>query len=315
MKNDLLLWLDVETTGLDPKVDPIIEIGMKVTDFSLNEIISRSSPVLPADWQGGSDVRLDDFSRNMHGRNHLLELLDMINGSDAYSARNVSSRLRHTVVDRALEEGARVHLAGSSVAFDRAMVNEQMPGLLRGLSHRTIDVTPLLVMSKHLDRFPPQTPTRVTDHRVDNCLKDSMNLYRHYMRLFDGGPERWGWDMVMTEPQRDALRCILDDLTEKWGGEVAENIADTAGLDLRAADRQNDGWNMSITMKIGHHLASGTLDTNGNRQVTEYELIPQDAADNSVTIQSNDHTEERSPAATDSETTTEQDADYEINIS
>lgn len=38
-KPDMLLWMDVETTGLDPGTDVLLEIGMRCTSMDASETI------------------------------------------------------------------------------------------------------------------------------------------------------------------------------------------------------------------------------------------------------------------------------------
>ena len=63
---DTLLWIDVETTGLDPDSDALLEIGMLYTDGGLHPIDAPLDLVLR--WDGTPD----DFIKGMHGPNGLL---------------------------------------------------------------------------------------------------------------------------------------------------------------------------------------------------------------------------------------------------
>ena len=64
---DTLLWIDVETTGLDPDSDALLEIGMLYTDGGLHPIDAPLDLVLR--WDGTPD----DFIKGMHGPNGLLD--------------------------------------------------------------------------------------------------------------------------------------------------------------------------------------------------------------------------------------------------
>ena len=44
----MLTWLDLETTGLDERVDEILEIGIVITNDELAELASQSWPVRPS---------------------------------------------------------------------------------------------------------------------------------------------------------------------------------------------------------------------------------------------------------------------------
>ncbi|MBT1162857.1 exonuclease domain-containing protein [Bifidobacterium sp. SO1] len=183
---DLLLWTDIETTGLDETVDPILELGMRVTDFQLQSvegIPDYASIVLPTDWKGMDDPRLADYTRQLHGRNRLLWELDQVLGKESqYGTRTISHLFRTLIVNPALEEGNLVYMAGSTVAFDRRFLDRQMPGLLDGVHHRMIDVSCVAELARHLGGV--EFPLKTTDHRVEHCLDDSKNMYRRYMPLF-----------------------------------------------------------------------------------------------------------------------------------
>lgn len=62
----MLLWVDVETTGLDPSHGAILEIGMRWTDTRLDRLDGGFST--PVAYAGP----VDGFIERMHGPNGLL---------------------------------------------------------------------------------------------------------------------------------------------------------------------------------------------------------------------------------------------------
>lgn len=167
----LLLWADTETTGLDPDRGALLEVGLRYTDTDLNPLDDGFSTVV------GYHGDVDAFIGDMHGSNGLLA---------ACAARNapslgVAARAARLYVESRLDEGARVLLAGSSVAFDRRWLDRWMPGVLDGLHHRVFDVS---AIDESYAAWRPdlhgRRPERTTNHRVDRCLDDSIRLARRY---------------------------------------------------------------------------------------------------------------------------------------
>lgn len=79
----------------------------------------------------------------------------------------------------------QVLLAGSTVTFDRQVIDRHFPVLKKYLSHKSIDVTTLLETAK---RFRPdllaQKPKPNATHRAIDDIIDSINLYRFFRGRF-----------------------------------------------------------------------------------------------------------------------------------
>lgn len=71
-------------------------------------------------------------------------------------------------------------LAGSTVYFDRRIIEKHFPLLLKYLCHKNIDVTTMLETTK---RFRPELmenkPKPMSKHRAMSDIKDSLTLYRY----------------------------------------------------------------------------------------------------------------------------------------
>lgn len=134
------LWLDLETTGLDPAKGRILEFALLLVDDGpsgdMREIDSFSG-VVHFDLED-ADVPVDSYVRNMHTANGLWE---------ECKAAEATIEL----VDEALEElclnlGVPQYkgvLAGASVTFDRDWCRKHLPKFARFLSHRVFDVSTL----------------------------------------------------------------------------------------------------------------------------------------------------------------------------
>ena len=165
MDNDILLWIDVETTGLDPQDSALLEIGMAYTDTSLNPLDPPLDLILA--WDGEPSP----FIEHMHGPNGLLAACRTgLDPETAYTrAAEYAHRHEHALV------------AGSTVRFDRNMLDAHDPRILAGLGHRSLDVSALDEAYRLWNPAIHDTrPERATNHRSPNCLKDSINLARHY---------------------------------------------------------------------------------------------------------------------------------------
>jgi oligoribonuclease len=177
--SEVLVWTDVETTGLTPGRDVVLEVGMIATDWELNPV-AGVKPLHVVVCQNAVDVwaHVGEVAAGMHVRNGLLRECYRSDVDEVKASRMVAAWLE------ALRVGPVV-LAGSSVHFDRgflsAMTGNVTPDPLGGISHRLMDVSVLDMIAKHL--YPDvyaHRPERTTNHRVMACLHDSMELYRYY---------------------------------------------------------------------------------------------------------------------------------------
>jgi len=136
MARKFLLWVDLETTGVDEVKDPILEIGAVITRtaYPFDEVGSFETPVDPGGdrWQ----ARLGDYVREMHTKNGLLADIEAGKGCDIQIAEaEVINRLQQ------LGKPHQFMLAGSGVGhFDRRFIATQMPKLDRWLAYPNADI-------------------------------------------------------------------------------------------------------------------------------------------------------------------------------
>lgn len=150
MTDDLWLWLDLETTGLDPAKDAIIEIGCLLTDPHLNAVTSHDGqPLAPFEavvWPGVpayEKLLADPVVEAMHRSNGLIDdLTELAANPSPENIASVEARIL-TWLGQAPgpRSDAKFVLAGSGVGrFDRRFIDRDMPNLASWLRYWSIDV-------------------------------------------------------------------------------------------------------------------------------------------------------------------------------
>jgi oligoribonuclease len=155
------LWIDLETTGLDPHKGSVLEVAVVGADDD-----DPAMPVL-AQW----DMRVsasaheysqaDDFVRNMH---HVNGLWDACASLNAMSRAAVEGTLCDFVRGDRVDMPKGVVLAGGSVHFDLAWVRVHFPTFARCLSHRVLDVSTLKACERTWGQ--PFEDIKTTEHRA-----------------------------------------------------------------------------------------------------------------------------------------------------
>lgn len=136
MTDDLLLWLDLETTGSSVDLDSIIEVGAVLTTTDLDEIAEFSMVIDPSDEALGRMLR-NPAVKAMHEANGLLaEVLEGTRRRPHHAAKALLAWLENN----GAREGRTV-LAGSGVAhFDRRFIDRYMPQVSHFLRYWVIDI-------------------------------------------------------------------------------------------------------------------------------------------------------------------------------
>jgi len=197
----MILAIDIETTGLDPTRDRILELAYVLLDDELQEL-QRDSWVIYCPMWGSL---ADDYVRNMHAQSGLSHLVR----TASYSTVDVEAALLRIVADH------KPVLLGSSVHFDRGFLRHWMPLLESKLSHRHTDASTLLLTFPHV-LWPEHKGTK---HRALDDVLHSIEIVRHARKalyLYDGSHARNLLCQAMAQ---------LDGFTEDAASEVEDRIA------------------------------------------------------------------------------------------
>lgn len=132
----LLIWLDLETTGLEPEVDTILSIGCIATTVALVELDRREWVLrLPAGLTFS-----DPKAKEMHVASGLLERCGLEGESPVIVHQELLEWLRH---DQQLVR----YLAGSSVHFDQMFLRKHMPQVAGLFHYRQLNVSTLKLLA------------------------------------------------------------------------------------------------------------------------------------------------------------------------
>jgi oligoribonuclease len=182
----MLAWLDIETTGLNPREDRILEVGLIITSDDLQEIW-RTSKVCR--YLGDLD-KIDPVVRTMHEASGLWAECATTEDTTFSVESALVAELRESRVTDAFGKGV-VPLCGNSIGFDRSFLREQMPRLLDCFHYRSIDVSSLTELAKRwhpsVYESRPGADTK-PPHRALPDLENSIALLRYYrVMLFREG--------------------------------------------------------------------------------------------------------------------------------
>ncbi len=184
-KNDRLVWIDLEMTGLDVKRHVIVEIAALITDANLNILDEGVDLVVHATEEELSEM--DDFVANMHNENGLTA---QIRESTVTMAEAEEAVL--ALVEKHCDPEHPAPLAGNSIATDRAFLREQMPKLDAALHYRMVDVSSIKELTRRW--FPKvyfNQPDKGLAHRALADIVESireLNYYRRAVFVEQPGP-------------------------------------------------------------------------------------------------------------------------------
>lgn len=170
-----LVWIDCEMTGLDPKIDEIVEIAVVITDQDLAVVDPGIDLVVKASDQALE--HMDDFVTNMHTSSGLID--EIASGMPLAEAEK-------TVLDyikRFIPEKRSGVLAGNSVGQDRLFLLEYMPKLVDHLHYRIIDVSTIKELARRwYPRVYACAPKKNGGHRALADIKESIEELEYYRR-------------------------------------------------------------------------------------------------------------------------------------
>ena len=157
----ILLWLDLETTGLEPSFDKILEGAFFLSEFSNPfEAITQAYSVTLA-WD--KSTRMEEVVWKMHTESGLIEAAK----ASVFTLTDLEERICALITP--FKE--KPILAGSTIDFDKRFVEFWMPKLHSMIHYRRFDVTMLKLYceAKGMPRIP-----KAGKHRALDDIRESI---------------------------------------------------------------------------------------------------------------------------------------------
>jgi len=185
-----MLWIDLETTGLEADKDVPLEVGMAITD-RWGSVVDEAKCLV---WESSTDfqrgvIRGKDNSivDEMHTKSGLWEDLQTFNTFDRTNAEDFFCGW----LDRHNIKAGTLPMCGNSIgSLDRPFVQHHFPKLNRHFHYRNIDISSFKEVCKMVNptlfkNLEPIIGTKAdATHRVLDDVAASIKEYRAYLDNF-----------------------------------------------------------------------------------------------------------------------------------
>ncbi|MEY4557045.1 MAG: hypothetical protein RLY42_218 [Pseudomonadota bacterium] len=171
-KNDRLVWVDMEMSGLQPETDRILEIAMIVTDGDLN--IVAEGPVLVVHQEDAVLDRMDAWNKGTHGKSGLIDKVKASTLTEADVEAACLAFLKQHV------KSSISPMCGNTIHQDRRFMNRYMPKLEAYFHYRNIDVSTIKELCQ---RWQPEIAKGFSKQQAHTALADiieSVEELRYY---------------------------------------------------------------------------------------------------------------------------------------
>jgi oligoribonuclease len=180
----VLVWIDLEMTGLDPSRHVIVEIASLITDDEL-EIVGEG-PQLVLTASAAQMGEMDEVVARMHHRSGLAQDIAASSLSMEEAQAATMDFLR-----RHIDEPGTVPLAGNSIGTDRRFLAAQMPEIESFLHYRCVDVSTVKELARRwYPELMAEAPEKHGSHRALHDIKESIAELRFYRERLFRQPER-----------------------------------------------------------------------------------------------------------------------------
>jgi len=174
-------WVDVETTGLDPQTDFLLEVGIAITTDKDWELLSTRNWVIPFKFDNAdTNMEIDPVVVAMHHNSNLWNDCASID-TNMYDAGGVETEILNYLKDC---DALGSPMYGTTVHFDRAFLKNNLPRVEAAFHYCNFDVSTL---KNYWIAVDGKDDCDCVDNEVHRALPDLMdsieNLTRFHRRF------------------------------------------------------------------------------------------------------------------------------------
>lgn len=180
-----LVFLDLETTGLDPNRDSILELGFIVVTGTTLSNMAQSGWLVEPPWAHpeGARRKLGDYVFDMHTKSGLLHDLR----EEHFKLVQVERAACETLHRLGFEYG-KATLAGYCPQFDHSFLKVHMPTLAGWFDYRHVDVSTLRGLMRRwlgpeIDAYSKAHGE--TKHRALDDCREAISELAFYKQFID----------------------------------------------------------------------------------------------------------------------------------
>jgi oligoribonuclease len=170
----VLVWMDLEMTGLEPSKHVIVEIATLITDDELNVV--AEGPDLVVHQSEDALALMEQIVVDMHTKSGLLDAIRASTVSlDDAGAQTLE------FIKQWVPEARKVPLCGNSIGMDRRFLDAYLPDIENWLHYRSIDVSSVKELVRRW--YPGLTngrPYKVGTHRALDDIRESVAELKFY---------------------------------------------------------------------------------------------------------------------------------------
>jgi oligoribonuclease len=175
-RDDLLVWMDLEMSGLDPDRETILEIATLITDAALTVV--AEGPVIAIHQPDTVLAAMDDWNREHHAASGLTARVraSQVTMAEA-EARSLAFVAAHCTARSS-------PLCGNSIHQDRRFLARYMPALDAHLHYRNIDVSTVKELVRRWYPNGPTAPEKQHAHLALDDIRESIAELRFYSQSY-----------------------------------------------------------------------------------------------------------------------------------
>jgi oligoribonuclease len=173
---DLLVWIDMEMSGLNPDTDVVLEVSVLITDPNL--AITAEGPNLILNQPPSLFETMDDWNKEHHSRSGLWEAVQASHVTLREAEDQIMDFLEKNVVAKTSP------LCGNSIAQDRLFLRKYMPRVHEYLHYRMVDVSSVKELVRRWYPGGPVPPAKAGNHRALDDIKESIAELLFYREKF-----------------------------------------------------------------------------------------------------------------------------------